>query len=212
VPTLYYIPGSAAMAPHAALEEIGEPFELRRVEREDGGRSPPEYLAINPLGRVPALVEDDGLVLWESAAITIHLADKHPEAALLPPVSTPERAIAVRWLVYLTNTVQANFMHFAYPERLVDDDGVDALRAGAERYLLRELEHVDDRLGRGPYLLGETFSAPDLYLFMVTRWCRRLQRKAWTFPNIGPHYRLLSERPSVKRMLEAERIVAYPDE
>lgn len=210
VPTLYYIPGSAAMAPHAALEEIGEPFELRKVERDDDGRSPPEYLAINPLGRVPAFVADDGLVLWESAAILMRLAETHPQAQLLPPVGTAERGIAVRWLVYLTNTVQANFMHFAYPERLVEADAVEALRAGAERYLMRELDHVDERLGGGPYLLGESFSAPDLYLFMLTRWCRRLPRKAWTLPNIGPHYRLLSERPSVTRMLEAQGIVAYP--
>jgi glutathione S-transferase len=212
VPKLYYIPGSAAMAPHAALEEIGVPFELRKVERDDVGRSPAEYLAINPLGRVPALVEDDGLVLWESAAIMIHLADRHPKVKLLPPVGTPERAAAVRWLVYLTNTIQANFMHFAYPERLVGNHAVEALRAGAERYILRELEHVDAQLGQGPYLLGGSFSAPDLYLFMVTRWCRRLKRKAWTLQNIGPHYQLLSERPSVKRTLAAQGIVAYPDE
>jgi len=200
------------MAPHAALEEIGRPFEIRKVERNEDGLSPPDYLAVNPLGRVPALVDDDGLVLWESAAITIHLADKHPEAKLLPPPGTAERAIVVRWLVYLTNTVQASFMHFAYPERLVGGDAVDALRAGAARYLAREFEHVDEQLGRGPYLLGETFSAADLYLHMVTRWCRRLERKAWSLPNVGPHYRLLSERPSVRRMLDAHGIVAYPDD
>jgi len=150
----------------------------------------------------------DGLVLWESAAILIRLAETYPQAELLPPAGTAELAIAVRWLVYLTKTVQANFMHFAYPERLVEADAADAVRAGADRYLRRELDHVDECLGSGPYLLGESFSAPDLYLFMVTRWCRRLQRKAWTMPNIGPHYRLLSEHPSVKRMLEAEGIVA----
>jgi glutathione S-transferase len=199
------------MAPHAALEEIGLPFELREVVRDEDGRSPPAYLEINPLGRVPALV-DDGLVLWESAAIMIYLADKHPEAKLLPPPGTAERALAVRWLVYLTNTVQATFLHFSYPERLVAGDATEAVREGAARHLARELVHIDEQLGRGPYLLDDEFSAADLYLHMLTRWCRRLERKAWTLPSVGPHYRLLSERPSVARMLEAQGLVAYPDD
>jgi len=199
------------MAPHSALEEIGEPFEIREVERDDRGQSPPEYLAINPLGRVPALVDGD-LVLWEAAAITMHLADKHPETQLLPPPGTNARAVALRWLVYLTNTVQATFMHYAYPERLVAPEAVDAVKAGAEKHLTAALEHINEQLGEGPYLLGPSFSAADLYLQMVTRWCRRLPRKAWSLPNIGPHYRLLSERPSVKRMLAAQRIAAYPDD
>ena len=88
------------MAPHAALEEIGRPFEIRKVERNENGLSPPDYLAVNPLGRVPALVDDDGLVLWESAAITIHLADKHPEAKLLPPPGPAATDIAARSAVH----------------------------------------------------------------------------------------------------------------
>ena len=212
MPTLYYIPGSAAMAPHAALEEIGEPFETREVVRDEHGRSSPDYLRINPLGRVPAFVDDDGLVLWESAAILIHLADRHPTAVLLPPHGTRERSIALRWLVYFTNTVQATFRHFAYPERLVGPEAQALVRDGAEDHLLAALDHVETELGNGPHLLGDRFSAPDLYLHMVTRWCRRLRRKAWDLPNIGAHYALLSERPSVKRMLEAHGLVAYPED
>jgi glutathione S-transferase len=211
IPTLYYIPGSAAMAPHAALEEIGAPFELRKVQRDAEGRSPPEYLAVNPLGRVPAYV-DGAFVLWESAAITIYLADKHPEAGLLPPPASDERAVAVRWLVYLTNTVQATFLHYAYPERLVTEAAVDAVRAGAGTHLAAAFEHIDEQLGDGPYLLGDSFSAADLYLHMLTRWCRRLPRKAWTLPNVGRHYQRLNERPSVARMLAGQGIVAYPDD
>lgn len=212
MPTLYYMPGSAAMAPHAALEEAGVDYELALVERDDG-RARPDYLAINPLGRVPAYV-DGGLVLWESAAIVLHLADRHPDAGLLPPSGSDERSVAVRWLVYLTNTVQATFMHFAYPGRLVGDDPVasSAVAEGAQRRLEEAFEHIETLLGEGPYLLGSTFSAADLYLFMVTRWCRRLPRKAWTLPNLGPHYARLSERPSVARMLERQGIVAYPDD
>jgi glutathione S-transferase len=212
MPTLYYLPGSAAMAPHAALEEAGVSYKLALVERDDG-RARPNYLAVNPLGRVPAYV-DGNLVLWESAAIVLHLAEAHPDAGLLPAPASAERAVAVRWLVYLTNTVQAAFMDFGYPHRLVGDDSpaVDAVREGARARLDQAFDHIDASLGRGPYLLGPTFSAADLYLYMVTRWCRRLPRQAWTLPYVGPHYALLSERPSVKRMLERQGIVAYPDD
>jgi glutathione S-transferase len=151
-------------------------------------------------------------VLWESAAIVVYLADAHPDAGLLAAPGTADRAVAVRWLVYLTNTVQATFMHYAYPERLVRLDAVDAVRAGAGKHLAAAFDHIDEELGEGPYLLGEAFSAADLYLHMVTRWCRRLPRKAWSLPNVGPHYQLLSERASVKRMLAAQQISAFPDD
>jgi glutathione S-transferase len=205
------MPGSAAMAPHAALEEAGAEYELERVQRVNGA-SAPDYLAVNPLGRVPAFV-DGRLVLWESAAVCMYIADRHPEAGLLPPVGSPERAIALRWLVYLTNTVQATFLHFAYPARLVGEGpAAAAVTEGSARNLEAAFDHVDTLLGDGPYLLGETFSAPDLYLHMVTRWCRRLPRKAWSLPHIGPHYALLSERPAVARMLDQQGIVAFPDD
>lgn len=212
MPTLYYFPGSAAMAPHAALEEARAEYELALVER-DNGRARPDYLAINPLGRVPAYVDGD-LVLWESAAIVLHLADRHPDSGLLPPPASAGRAVAVRWLVYLTNTVQATFIVYAYPGRLLGDDSsaAEVVSSGALRQLEAALDHIDSALAEGPYLLGSTFSAADLYLFMVTRWCRRLPRKGWTLPNLGPHYERLSERPSVVRMLDRQGIVAYPDD
>jgi glutathione S-transferase len=212
VTRLYYLPGSAAMAPHAALEEAGAAYELVRVERDEGS-SRPDYLAVNPLGRVPALVDGE-LVLWESAAVCLYVAERHPESGLLPPPGTAERAIAVRWLVYLTNTIQATFMHFAYPERLLggDPSASAAVVAGAGRDLDAAYDHVDALLGDGPYLLGETFCLADLYLHMTTRWCRRLPRKAWSLPHVGPHYARLSKRPSVARMLEGQGIAAYPDD
>ena len=113
---LHFLPGSAAMAPHAALAEAGADYELVRVTRDEQGRATPEYLALNPSGRVPTL-EIGGLVLTESAAIVIHVADAFPEARLLPEMGTDERSDAIRWLMHLTNTVQPTMMRFLYPER-----------------------------------------------------------------------------------------------
>src|SRR2546429_5794468 len=109
---LHWIPGSAAMAPHAALAEIGVDYELARVERDAAGQSPPAYFALNPSGRVPTL-EDGDLVLTESAAILLHLADSFPEARLAPPVGEPPPLYP--WLVVMTNTVQTALLRFLLP-------------------------------------------------------------------------------------------------
>src|SRR2546429_9744365 len=97
---LHWIPGSAAMAPHAALAEIGVDYELARVERDAAGQSPPAYFALNPSGRAPTL-EDGDLVLTESAAILLHLADSFPEARLPPPVG--ERPQPYPWALVMAD-------------------------------------------------------------------------------------------------------------
>src|SRR5690349_12133891 len=110
---LHYMPGSAALAPHATLAEIGASYELVPVQRDESGNPTPEYLALNPWGRVPTL-EDGDFVLTESAAICLYLAEKFPEARLAPPVGTPERAELYRWLLWLSNTVQMTAMRRFY--------------------------------------------------------------------------------------------------
>ena len=209
---LYYVPGSAAMAAMAALEEAGADYEAVPVVREDGRTvSPPDYRRISPHGRVPALVDGD-IALHESAAIVLHVGERFPASGLLPPVGTPERSDLYRWLMYLTNTLQATFMWWFYPERVVGSDEATAaaIVAGSERQLNEMFDWIDAGLEPGSYLLGERFSGADLYLHMLTRWGRNLDRKAWTLPALGDHYRRLSERPSVARMMERQGIEAYP--
>ena len=111
------------MAPHAALAEIGVEYELVRIEREQA-QTDPAYLALNPLGVVPTLVEGE-LVLTESAAILLYLADRYPEARLAPE----DRTQFYRWLVFLTNTVQTTMLRFFYPERYGGDGRVGELAA-----------------------------------------------------------------------------------
>jgi glutathione S-transferase len=202
---LYYRPGSAALAPHAVLEEVGAEYRLIRVTTQDGRIDPPELERLNPHRRVPVLVDGD-LVLYESAACVMHLCDVNPEAGLAPPVGTPERALWYRWLTYLTNTVQATFMMAFYPERYTTDPGaVDGVREQAEIALGRMREHVEAELAaRGPYLLGERFSSADHYLLMLTRFGRRVEPKWWDGPALGPHFRRVYERPAVQRVWQAQ--------
>ena len=215
MPTLYYIPGSAAMAPHAAYLEAGAQLDLARVRREDGVTlEPADYLSINPHGRVPALVDGD-LRLYESAAIVLHVADRFPQSTLLPPAGSDDRSLAVRWLVHLTNTVQPEFVALFAPGRMIGgagDEVKEAVKEGVKDILKRQFDWIDSELAGRSYLLGETFSAADLYLFMLTRWGRNLEPKAWDRPNLGAHYARLAERPSVRLMLEQQGIEAYPAE
>ncbi len=112
---LYYSPGLASMAPHLTLCELNAPFELVRIDRSKGEHRTPEYLALNPNGRIPTLVDGE-LVLFEAAAICMHLADRHPDGKLLPKLGTASRAEAYKWLAFLTNSLQVDFWQYFRPE------------------------------------------------------------------------------------------------
>jgi len=202
---LYYMPGAASLAVHAVLEEVGAEYRLVRVSREDGKVEPPEFVGLSPHGRVPVLV-DSTLVLHESAAIVMHLSDSYSAAGLAPALGTPERAHWYRWLTYLTNTVQTGFLSYLYPERYTaDPDGAPAVKEQADAGLAATRDFLDRELAAGgPYLLGERFTSADVYLYMLTRWGRRLEPKWWDQPALGTHYRLVGERPAVQRAREQE--------
>ena len=195
---LHYLPGSAALAPHATLAVIGVPYELVRVERTDG-RPTAEYLALNPWGRVPTL-EDGDHVLTESAAICLHLAERHPEARLVPPAGTRERSELYRWLVWLTNTVQMTQMRYFYPERY----GTEGVGERAEADLAEHYDLVDAHLDGREWLVGDERTVADLFLFMLTRWGRNLEPAAWERPNLRAHWLRTLALPGVSRVFEEQ--------
>ncbi|WP_376957796.1 glutathione S-transferase N-terminal domain-containing protein [Azospirillum sp. A26] len=206
--TLYGMVSTAAMAPHILLREIGEPFELRLLDRDKAEHRSAAYLALNPHGRVPTLVDGD-LVLYEAAAICLHLADSHPEAKLAPAVGTPERAEFYKWLVYLTNSVQAEMLLYFYPERYVEGAQAQAaFKAATETRLNGHFDGLDRALAGRTWLLDNTYSAVDPYLFMLCRWTRFMGRPARTLDNLGPYLARVLERPAVKVALEAEGLGA----
>lgn len=203
--TLFYAPGAANMAPHAALEEIGAPHMLVKLDFARGDHQKPDYLKINPKGRVPCLVEGD-YALSEAAAIVMHLADRHPEAKLAPPVATPARGHFYQWLLYLSNTVQPAFLEYFYPDRFAADPAdAPKVKAHAERRLNEMLAYIDAELAkRGPYLLGDAFSGADLFLHMIARWSRWLDKPAYRYAAIKRCTDLIKARPAVRRMMAAE--------
>ncbi len=180
---LHYLPGTAAMAPHAVLAEIGCEYELVRVERDEEGRPTPEYLALNPWGRIPTL-EDGDLVLTESAAICLHVADRFPDAGLIPAVGTPERAEVYRWMLWLSNTVQMTAMRHFYPDRY----GTEGVQEAADRELAGHYDLIDSHLAGREWLVGEERTVADLFLFMLIRWGRFLEPAAWDREHLRAHW------------------------
>ena len=191
---LYWRPGAASMAPHAALAEIGCDYRLVEIDRETA-QADAAYRELNPLGLVPTLVVGDE-VLTESAAILLSLADRFPEARLAPD----DRTDFYRWLVFLTNTLQTCILRFFYPERY-GSAGVEE-RAAAEAAELFAL--LDAHLDGREWLVGEHRTAADLFLFMLTRWGRRLDPPAWDLPHLRAHVVRTLALPGVQRMLDEQ--------
>jgi glutathione S-transferase len=180
---LHFLPGTAALAPHATLAEIACDYELVRVERDADGRPSAEYLALNPWGKIPTL-EDGDLVLTESAAICLHLADRFPDSRLAPALGTTERAELYRWLLWLSNTVQMAAMRHFHPERY----GVEGVQEAADAELAGHFDRIEEHLEGREWLVGEERTVADFFLFMLTRWGRFLEPAAWDRPNLRAHW------------------------
>ena len=207
---LYYYPGNANLAPHMLLEEIGADYELVLVDRNRNEHKSPAYLKLNPAGRIPVLI-DGALVLYESAAICLHLADRHPAAGLAPALGSDERAHFYKWLMYLTNTVQAELLVYFYPERLADDAAAAArVKAHAESRVGAMLDLIEAALaaGSGPFLLGAQYRAVDAYLLMLCRWTRNLQHPARARPRLGRFLDTVMARAATQRAFAKEGIAA----
>lgn len=206
---LHYHPGNASLIPHLLLEELGAPFELVLVDRAKQAHKSPEYLKLNPNGLIPVLVDRD-FVLYETAAICLHLLDTHAQAGLAPSLGTTARAHFYKWLMWLTNTLQTTLIVYFYPERWADDAAAIAqVKAHAEAKIATLLEQLDARLADGPWLLGTEFSAVDLYALVLCRWTRGFaSRPARDYPRLGPYLQRLLERPAVQRVFAREGLAA----
>jgi len=208
---LHYYPSTAAMVPHILLEEIGAPYERVLVDRTVGAHKQPGFLALNPNGLLPVLTDGD-LVLYETGAIVLHLVDTHQLSSLAPAHGSAERAHFYKWLMWLTNTLQATLIVYFYPERWMDAGnaaGVAQLKSHAEQKVGALLDQLDGELARhgGPWFLGADYSALDGYVFTLCRWTRNFQSPAArTRPHLGPYLQRMLERPAVQRVLAHEQL------
>ena len=189
--TLYYSPGSSSMATHIALNEVGAPFELKLTALHRNENRSPEYLAVNPEGKVPALIIDGRPPLTEVAATLWYLARRYPEAGLLPQFGDIEaEARVISWMSFIAATI--------HPAR----------RTGDERW--REVFHLaEQRLGPSEWAV-ERYSIADIHLFrLYWRFVKTLEPPRDAYPNLTAHYDRMMARPAVQRTIEAEAAVGY---
>lgn len=210
---LHYYPSTAAMIPHIVLEETGAPYGRVLVDRAQDKHKDPAYLKLNPNGLIPVLTDGD-LVLYETAAIVLHLCDTHPQARLAPAVGTPARAHFYKWLVWCSNTLQTALQAYFYPGRWVREgnaEGAAEVKQRAQEKIGGLLDQLEDLLRShgGPWILGQEYSALDAYAFTLCRWTRNFQgRKARDLPLLGAYLQRVAARPAVQRVFAAEEISA----
>ena len=210
---LYYFPSNASFAPHVLLQELGVPFQLRLVDRDRDEHKSPEFLKLNPNGLLPALrdTRQGELVLFETAAILLHLADTHPEAGLMPPLGSAERAHAYKWLMWLTNTLQPTVITYYYPDRFVapgNTAGSAEVKAQAQVRASAQLDLLAAEFERhgGPFLLGERYSVLDPFAFMLCRWTRNFSHPARKRPALAAFLERMAQRPALLRAIETEQL------
>jgi glutathione S-transferase len=213
---LHYYPSTASMVPHIVLEELGVPYQRVLVDRTVDAHKAPDYLKLNPNGLIPVLTQDavpgGPLVLYETAAIVLHLCDTHPGAGLAPPVGTVERAHFYKWLMWLTNTLQTTLIAYFYPERWVavgNAAGAAEVKAAAEAKVGGLLDQLDAELARHgqAWFLGVDYSALDAYVFTLCRWTRHFASvPARGRVHLWPYLQRMLARDAVQRVLAAEQL------
>jgi len=206
---LYGSPSTASLVVHWLLIELGVEHELHQLDFDRCEQKSPRYLAINPAGRVPTLVID-GQPVAEAAAIAMHLADLHPQAALAPSPGTPARAQYYRWMCFCANTLQPAYRDWFYPEEPAGADHVEAAKAQARADIEVAWQQVADHLqAHGPYLLGGQRSAADFLLTMLMRWSRNMPRPSDTWPALHAHAQRMKALPSFRETCAREGLTDW---
>lgn len=206
---LYFAPGAASFVVHWLLIELGLDVELRRVDTAAGEQKRPEYLALNPNGVVPTLVED-GRPMFEAAAIAMMLGDRHAAGTLAPAADAPARAAYLQWMFHLANAVQPLFRIWWYPHEVAGDDNVERARQCVAPRIEAAWQRLDDHLAaNGPYLLGAEPSVADFYLVMLLRWSRGMPRPGDRWPHLGELAAHMKARSSFATLYEREGLTEW---
>ena len=202
--TLYFTPNTCALATHIALEEAGAAFALARIDFATAEQRSPEYLKLNPKGRVPALVTPRG-VLTETPALLLFVAQSFPGAGLAPLDDPFALARAQDVNSYLCSTVHVAHAHRMRGYRWADEEAaLEAMRRKAPQAVLDAFRVVEEGMLAGPWVMGDRYTICDPYLFTLAQWLEADGVDPARLPRIAEHRRRMRERPAVQRALAAE--------
>ncbi len=201
---LYGSPGTASMAVHQTLLEIGAAHQVHWLDLDAKAQKQPDYLRLNPSGTVPTLIVD-GTPVSECAALLMLLAERHPQAAPAPAVGTPQRATYLQWMLHLANTLQPAFRQWFYPQDYAPPAQQAESKASARARIEAVWQRLDDHLAtQGPHVAGEAWGVVDLYATMLMRWSRNMPRPATQWPHLAALAECIKARASWKRLYEIE--------
>lgn len=200
--TLYYSPGACSLAVHAILEELGVPYELKRISLKDGDNKKPEFQKINPRGAVPVLVRDDGKVLREGAAIILYLLEKYPNE--LMPESGDARADAIEWLLFANSTLHPAYSKGFWALKGLQGEAKDAAIQSAVESINKLWAEVEERLGKQKFIAGDKPTAADILLTVFVGWNMVFQPNPTIGKNTERLVDAISSRPSFQRAKELE--------
>jgi len=201
---LYYAPGACSLSPHIALREAGLPVELVKVDlKAKKTEKGDDYLKINPNGYVPALQLDDGSVLTEGPAMVQYIADRKPEAKLAPAAGSMARYRLQEWLNYISTEIHKGFSPLFNPAT------PDEYKKMVVDRLHLRFAVLDKFLAGKQFLLGDTFTVADGYLFTVTNWATPTKVSLDAYPNLLAYRGRVAARPNVKAAMVAEGLIKH---
>jgi glutathione S-transferase len=200
----FYAAETCALASHIALEEAGAQYEPVRLSFRSSDQRKPEYLAINPKGRVPSLVTDDG-VLTETPAILAYVAQRYPNARLAPVDSPFAFARVQAFNSYLCSTVHVAHAHRFRGSRWADDPAaIEAMRLKVPAAVGECFDLIERDMLKGPWVMGDAYTICDPYLFTLAQWLEGDRVDTARLPKVLDHRRRVAERPAVKKALAQE--------
>lgn len=198
---LYYLPGACSVAAHIALLESGIKFDTAMVDRKNRTTSDGlKFEQVNSKGYVPALRLDDGQVLTENVAVLLYIADRAPEAHLAPSGSSLERYRLIEWLAFINSEIHKGYSPLFNPA------ASDETKQYTRHALAKRLDWLNEAVGARSYLLGDSFTVADAYLFTVLRWSGRVAIELDHWANLKRYYDGIGARASVMAALRAEKL------
>ena len=201
--TLYFCPGACSTASHVALEETGAPYVENPIMLPKGEQKTPEYLKINPRGKVPAL-DVDGTILTENTAILTYLAKKFPEKKLMP-TDPFEEARCISTMAWLSNIVHPSYTHYMRPERFAPDAAAQpVVKEAGKKTFWTCLQEIDGLLAGKDWMMGKSFSVVDCYALVFYGWGVRAELPVKELANYTALKERMLKRPAVKKVLVSE--------
>lgn len=202
---LYYAPGACSLASHIALEEVGLPYDTVRLDLAAGDQRKPEYLAINPRGRVPSLIVN-GHILTENVGILTYLGGGYPQAKIWPD-DTWHQAMCVSTMAWFSNSVHATYGHLVRPARYADDPAAqEAIKTKARQMYGDYLKEIDSLLKGQKWCIGGHYTVADAYLLVFYRWGNRNGYPVSSMPNYTSLVQRVMARAAVKKVMADEGI------